>query len=209
MEISVDDLTNCNTKSQIDCRTTAHSVFHITKDERDELADAALSEGEPAWQLLKMLGLYSCHYTLHWHHLFLDKADADKRLIHNHKTIAKWKAAIRKRIGGAYYFCLEVGRKGESRGLIHAHVVAGCSAGFLSYNRGYSTKVVKYIKNTHRDRKRLLSYLLKPSVGLTEDCDKLDESFLPDVNERVSNYLEAARELGKANLPELRGFVFY
>ncbi len=188
-------------------KTDARSLFHVTKRERDKLAETALASGGPAWQLFKMLGSLPCHYILHWDTLFLNKADADKRLILDLATIAKWKRAIRKHIRGPYYFCLEVGRKGKSKGLIHAHVIAGCSAGFLKYKRGYNTNVVKYIKNTDGDRKRLLSYLLKQSVGLTGDCDDLDAPFLPDASHRLSIYREAVKELGKDNLPELRGFV--
>lgn len=207
MQVSGENHTKSVTKSQSTYKTDARSLFHVTKKERDELAEALLADSGPAWQLLKMLGPLPCHYALHWNTLFLNKADADKRLILDPGTIDKWRRAIEKHIKGPYYFCLEVGRKGPSKGLIHAHVVAGCSAGLPRYARSYTAKVAKYIKNTDDDKKRLFSYLFKPSVGITEDCDDLDAPFLPDARLRVNIFREAVKELGEGNLPELRGFV--
>lgn len=198
---------NRDTKSQIEYKTNAKSLFTVTMDERDELARAAFEDGDrPAERLFRLLGWGACLYTLRWPYLGLSRNEAgDKSLTYDPPTIDRIKAEIRRRIKPPYAFCIEVGEEG----LIHAQVIAGYSAGLPGVTRDFKTKVVKRLKNTHGDRFKVIRYVLfKGSVRLTIDKNDPNAQLLPDANERLSNYFDAVKKLGKDNLPELRGFVF-
>lgn len=87
-------------------------------------------------------------------------------------------------------------------------MVAGYDAGLPGVTRNYKTVVIEVIKNTHGDRFRVIRYIFKASVRLTVDKNDPNAELLPDANERLNDYFQAVKELGKGNLPELRGFVF-
>lgn len=193
-------------QSQSTYKTDTKSLFTVTKDERDELARAAFEDGNrPAERLFKLLGQKHCFYTLRWPYLGLSYSEAgDKNLIYDPATINRVKAEIQRRIKPPYAFCIEVGEEG----LIHAQVVAGYDAGLPGVTRNYKTKVIEVIKNTHGDRFRVIRYIFKASVRLTIDKNDPNAQLLPDASERLNGYVQAVKELGKGNLPELRGFVF-
>jgi hypothetical protein len=156
-----------------------------------------------------MLGLKRpCFYSLKYHNLFLDKKHAEKHLIYDRKTLEIWKKAIRKYIKLPYFFCLEVGKEGQ----IHAHVVAAIDAGLLKYRRGYDTRTVKIIKDTHADRRRVISYMYKTPVPIWTDDDDTDAVHLSDWQERLDNYFDALermqREGKHKGVPQLSDYVF-
>ncbi len=204
MEISVDNLINCDTKPQ----TNFPSWFVTTRKDRNALAKEALRCNGPAWQLFKMLGAKPCLYTLKWHNLFLSSSDADKRLIHNPKTIAKWKKAVDKYIKPPYFWCLEVGIEGE----IHAHLIAGYRAGFFpTIRRNENTRTIKVIGGSDTDRQNVVSYLHKTPVPLTKDHDDIKAPLLVDWEDRLLNYAQALLEMrreGKSRVPQIRGYVW-
>ncbi len=206
MQVSKENHTKSVTKSQSTYKTDAKSLFSVTKDERDELARAAFEDGDrPAERLFKLLGSMPCLYTLRWPYLGLSRSEAgDKSLIYDPATIDRIKAEIRRQIKPPYAYCIEVGEEG----LIHAQVVAGYDAGLPGVTRNYKTVVIEVIKNTQGDRFRVIRYIFKASVRLTVDKNDPNAELLPDANERLNGYFQAVKELGKRNLPELRGFVF-
>lgn len=207
MRLVTDNHINRDTKLQIDYKTDAKSLFSVTVDERRELATAAFEDGDrPAERLFRLLGWGVCLYTLRWAYLGLSCSEAaDKGLIYDPLTIDRIKAEIRRRIKPPYAYGIEVGEEG----LIHAQVVAGYSAGLPGVTRDFKTNVVKRVKNTEKDWHRTLGYVLfKGSVRLTIDKDDPNAELLPDAKERLDSYFQAVKELGKENLPELRGFVF-
>jgi hypothetical protein len=185
------------------------SRFTIKKKQRNGRANRALAYGAPAWRLFKMLGLERpCFYSLKYHNLHLDIKDAAKHLIYDRKTVGIWKTAIRKHIKPPYFFCLEVGIEGQ----LHAHVVAAIDAGLPEYRKGYNTRTVKIIKDTHDDRHRVISYMYKTPVPLTIDFDDPNAQKLRDWQKRLDDYFDALQKIQTEgqhkDVPQLSDYVF-
>ncbi len=64
------------------------------------------------------------------------------------------------------------------------------------------------ISNTDADKHRVISYMFKVTVPLTEEHDDIKAPLLSDWEERVLDYeLACFEQGGESNLPNLRGFV--
>jgi hypothetical protein len=184
------------------------SRFRIKRKQRNGRANQALAYDGSARRLFKMLeSKHPCFYSLHHHHLFLDKKHTAKHLIYDRATIEIWKDASRERIKPPYFFRLEVGKEGK----IHLHVIAAKNAGFLEYKKDYETRTIRLIKDTDADRHRVISYLQKSPVPIFGDCDDIQSPKLADSQERLDDYFNAlkrAKREGYRDVPQLSGYVF-
>lgn len=96
-------------------------------------------------------------YNLHAEHLGLPPECAEAALLLCPRNVRWWVRALRAKLKGPLYWCLEVGENGR----VHVHVLAAGDAGLLHLPRG--GEVVKRVYNLPG----LLEYLGKPAMPYT------------------------------------------
>jgi hypothetical protein len=168
----------------------------------------AIKAGNPAYRLFKELSypFEPCHYSLHHHHLKIDKKMAASKYLYDHLVIKAWKIRIRQFIEPPYFFKFEVGDEDENGNLgnLHVHLITDVDAGLLWIPRSAKSRIIKPITDPADFRRRLI-YLYKPAARKSEKAKT--EYF-----EALSRILEENTRLPKSKQrkqpPQISGYVW-
>lgn len=131
--------------------------FYDSGTKRQTYVLEALGGGE-GWACRLLSVVPDLHrYNLHAEHLDLPPECAEAARLCCRRNIRRWLQAIRAKLKGPLYWCLEVGENGR----VHVHVLAAGDAGLLHLPRGGEVvKRVYYLPG-------LLEYWGKPAMPYT------------------------------------------
>ncbi len=133
-----------------------HAPDYFTDRSRDH-ARRAFDHGE-GWAARLLTCLETpAHFSLHAHHLDLDRGAADPHLLFDRANARRWKAAILHHFRGPCRWRLELGKGGR----VHCHVLADLADGpELPLGRELAKPCERYFETAVR-------YVLKPPLEYT------------------------------------------
>jgi hypothetical protein len=186
----------------------SHSRFLDSAQKKNGRFNRAIKPGNSASRLFKELSypFEPYHYSLHHHHLKIDKEMAASEYLYDHLILKAWKVRIRQLIEPPYFFKFEVGNEDTDGNLgdLHVHLIADVDAGLSWIPRNAKSEIIKPIPDLANFR-RLFIYLFKPGVGKSP---KAVEEYLAALARIAEENQRLPKSKQYKRPPQISGYVW-